>query len=237
MINIILYDDDIKFLEMLRKTISSILFSFPINYKISCFNKYNKELETIISSELSNKIYILDLEVDSCSGLDLARNIRKKDWSSPIIVLTAHYELELLSYQSKILLLDFISKFDSYEVKLKKSIKIAIDKVLINEGIVIKNKDNIYRVNYKDILYIYFDSSIRKTVFVFCDKEIKTNKTLKAIYEDLGKDFIYSHKACIVNKRNIKSINLNERTIFFNNNKSTKLFSRNHIKDVKRCSL
>ena len=89
------------------------------------------------------KIYILDLELPGKSGIDIAREIRKVDWDSIIIILTSHDELELKLLKEKLLILDFISKFDDYENRLSDTLKMVIDKARTKK--VISFKSNEYR--------------------------------------------------------------------------------------------
>lgn len=235
MINFILYDDDTEFLGVVRGIINKQFFSSNKEYRIHNYDSYNKELKDMINSNTENKIYILDIEVKGISGIELAKIIRKKDWSSTIIILTSHYELELLSYKSKILLLDYISKFDIYEEKLKKTIMLAMKNLEKRESISIKEANTIYRILFENIIYIYYDSFKRKSIIVTKDKSYMTLVPLNKIYASLSSNFVYSHRACIINSNYIESIDTKNMIISLMGNIKIDLFSKGHIKEIKGC--
>ena len=83
--------------EIIRKknisVINKVMFSNNVNYNIFEFNSYNNDLLDIINDNSGRKVFILDIELGSKSGIDIARLIRKNDWESFIIISTAHYEL------------------------------------------------------------------------------------------------------------------------------------------------
>ena len=118
MINFIVCDNEKLINENVKNIITKAMFKTNIEYKTYLFEEYNKDFDNIIKSKIQNKIYILDIEVGKKSGLDIAKKIREKDWDSIILILSAHYEMEFIAYKSKILLLDFISKFDIYDKKM-----------------------------------------------------------------------------------------------------------------------
>src|SRR5574344_2196453 len=85
-------------------------------FNIHEYKDYNKKLLQDIKNRKNNTIYILDLELPSGDGIDIARYIRHEcnDWESIIIVFTAHTALARRMYKEKLQILDFIDKcFDS----------------------------------------------------------------------------------------------------------------------------
>ncbi len=233
MINFIICDDEIAILDIVKSIITKTMFPTSLEYKIHSFNKYDKEFYKTMNSSLPNKIYILDIEVHNKSGLEIAKEIREKDWNSIILMLTAHYELETLAFKSKILLFDFISKFDLYDKKIYESLLTCINKVLEHERLIIKINRVIHRIEYNDILYITYNTYKRKTIIKAKNEEYEVNESLNAIKKRLKREFIVTHRACIVNKNNIKKINTKDKKIVFKNNESIDLLSRNYIRDVK----
>lgn len=233
MINFIICDDDMHILEIVKQVITKTMFPTSLEYKIHAFNKYDKEFHAIINKDIPNKIYLLDIEVGSESGLEIAKQIRNTDWNSTILVLTAHYELEILAYKSKILLFDFISKFDLYDEKVCNSIKQCVDKVLKNNKLIININKTIYHIEYNDILYLIFDTSKRKTIIYTLNNTYEVNASLKELFSKIKGNFIYTHRACIVNVSNIKHIDIKNKTITFKNNTTTYLVSRTYIKELK----
>ena len=122
MVNFIICEDNKYVREMHENIISKIAMPQDFNYTVYSFDKYNIKLKNLIRTQSDIKIYILDLELPNKSGIDIAREIRKIDWNSIIIILTSHDELELKLLKEKLLIFDFISKFDNYENRLIDSI-------------------------------------------------------------------------------------------------------------------
>ncbi len=231
MINFIVCDNEKAITDSVKHIIMKVMFKTNLDYKIHIYDKYDKEFNNIVSSNLENKIYILDIEVGNKSGIEIAKKIRTNDWNSIILILTAHYELEYLAYKSKILLFDFISKFDLYDKKMADTIMMCVNNIIKNDKLSIKCNRRYEQIEFNSILFATYDN--RKLKIVTKDKEYETNLTLKELKEKLKGNFIYTHRSCVVNLSNVKSFDTNNRKIIFINGKSTDLLSRKYIKEVK----
>ena len=143
MINFIVCDNEKAIVDSVKSLVTKVMFKTNIEYKIHQFYKYDKKFNEIINSDLENKIYILDIEVEDVSGLDVAKKVRNKDWNSVILILTAHNELEYVAYKSKLLLFDFISKFDLYENQMVDAITLCVERVISTDKLIIKVEDKV----------------------------------------------------------------------------------------------
>lgn len=233
MINVIICDDNKEITALIKKELIKTLFSKKIEYKIYVFNSYNDDFKKVISSSIQNKFYILDIEIGNNSGIEISKEIRTTDWDSAILLLTAHYELEHLANHSKILLLDFISKFDLYQEKIKENIDIYINKILKNDKLSFKYLGSLISLRYRDIIYIFYDKTLRKSVVVTDAEKYVLNMSLKQIKEKIKGNFSYSHKSCIVNKDYIKEINKKSKEIKFLNNATIMFLSKKFVMEVK----
>lgn len=233
--NFIIYEDENKYIEKYKKIIRKLLGPLDLNYKIIEIKEYNESSKDIINNTEGSKIYILDIEVAGKNGLDLARRIRKTgDWTSPIIIVTSHEEFKNVGYTAKILMLNFISKCKELENQLIETLKVALEINLSNKSLCYTNKGETYRIPYKDILYI--EKSLNDNI---CNIITKNNnyfirKTIIELEKILSDDiaFIKTHRSCIVNIRNIKSVDFEKNTIFFENNKIN-LISRTQKRKLK----
>lgn len=233
--NFIIYEDENKYIEKYKKIIRKLLGPLDLNYKIIEIKEYNESNKEIIKNTEGSKIYILDIEVTGKNGLDLARRIRKTgDWTSPIIIVTSHEEFKNVGYTAKILMLNFISKCKELENQLIETLKVALEINLSNKSLCYTNKGETYRIPYKDILYI--EKSLNDNI---CNIITKNNnyfirKTIIELEKILSDDiaFIKTHRSCIVNIRNIKSVDFEKNTIFFENNKIN-LISRTQKRKLK----
>ena len=150
MLNFIICDDETAITNTVKDIIVKTIFKTSIEYKIHVFHNYDDSFYEIIHSDLINKIYILDIEVNDKSGLEIAKEIRKRDWDSVIFILSAHYELEHLAFKSKVLIFDFISKFDLYDKRMKECILACINKVLNDEKLTVRVNRATTKIDYKE---------------------------------------------------------------------------------------
>lgn len=233
MINFILCDDN-KYVTDLNETIiKKVTMPYDFSYKIHSFDKYNLKLKNLINAPLDVKIYILDLELPDKTGLDIAREIRRVDWDSIIIILTSHDELELNMSKQKLLIFDFISKFDNYEKRLSETLKLIINKINMKKIISFKCKKEIHYVNLDNILYIYKDNLSDKTTIVTTSDEYPINESLVNIINKLDSRFYQTHRACYINVNKIDSIDYKNGIINFTNGKSIDYLSKNYKKGLR----
>lgn len=232
MINYILIDDDDFFNTKVKNVIDKIMFNNDIEYKINIFKSPSKKLDSIIDDQ-TNKIYILDIDIENQNGLQIARKIRQNDWESPIIILT-NYDLNLATIlRDCYLILDLIYKYEDDMInKLTEDIKRSIKLKSIKNTIILKENNTIYRIFTKDILYITKDTSTRKCQIVTLNNIYYTNQTLTKLLDQLKNDFIMSHRACIVNINRVNAIDTKNNIITFDNGNRIDLISRKYKKNI-----
>ena len=235
MINFIIYEDG----EIIRKNYVKLIRKFmgsnDTTYKIHQFSSYNPSLQEFIANNTGYNIYILDIEVPGKSGLDLARQIRMSgDIDSQLIIVTAHRELLENSFVNRSLILNFVSKFDNCESKLYDLIKTAYSNLTKHKSFIFKKDGDLYRIPYDDIYYFEMDSDLGYVNLYTKTNNFVIKKSINSILNNL-KDprFMKTHKSCIVNIYNIKHVDLNNLIIYFSEDISTNLFSRNYKKELQ----
>lgn len=233
MINFIICEDNKNVRDLHEALISKITMPYDFDYTVHSFEKYNNNLNKIINTPSNLKIYILDLELPGKTGLEIAQDIRKVDWDSIIIVLTSHDELELKLFKEKLLIFDFISKFDNYEKRLTDSINLVIKNLNCRSALVFKQDKEIYHIKYDNILYIFRDNTKNKTKIKAIDKEYYVRNTLTNVAKQLDNRFYQTHRACYVNLNNIKCADFKNDIIYFTNDDSIDYLSRNYKKGLK----
>ena len=115
MINFVVCEDNKIILQKNIDIINRVMFKNNINYRVYSFSNYSDDLKKLIKSDIGKKIYILDIELEDVSGIDIATNIREKDLNSFIIISTSYIDYLPYTLKSKLMLFDFVSKFDDYE--------------------------------------------------------------------------------------------------------------------------
>jgi len=235
MINFIIYEDEKKFREKYISIILKIVGSMKIAYRIIEIDKYEKNTLSKINKLIGKKIFILDIEVPGKSGLDLAREIRSDgDWKSPMIIVTTHEQLKNAAFTSKMLMLDFISKFYNCEDSLKETLQLTFDIIESNPSFNFQYNGELYQIPYEDILFIEKNVDDIYSTVITKEERIRVRKMIGNIEEELTQDsrFFRTHRSCIVNIDNITSVELRACIIHFGDIE-TPLLSRDKKKELK----
>lgn len=225
MLNFIICDDNGNFRKKLEDFIFSYMMKNKLEYKTHVFSDYDNKFLKIIEEPLPFKIYILDIETPTKSGIDIARIIRKKDIDSVLIFLTGHQELGQVVLKNDFLFLSYINKFDNCQKRLNLAIDKAIKVFKLKPNIRFKDNGTIYTIPQDDILYITRDSVDRKSLIITDYNTFRVGKSLSEIESMLNSNFVKTHRACLINKKRVQSFNKSMREVVFDNGTSTDLIS------------
>ncbi len=232
MINFIVCDDIVKDNEKIKNVISKYMMKNKLEYKTHIFSDYNDEFIEIVKKKLPFKIYILDIETPTRSGIDIARIIRHKDVDSVLIFVTGHEELSNVVMKHDFVFLSFINKFDNGEERLTKAIDKALKMFKIRQTIRFKDNGIMYSIPVDDILYITRDSIDRKCIIVTDYNEFKVGKNLSELEKMVTDDFVKTHRACLINKKRVTSFNKSKRIVTFDNGMKSDLISTRFDKEL-----
>lgn len=178
MINFIVCDDNSYVRTLVESIISKVAMPYDFDYKVYSFEKYDSKMKALIHSSSDIKVYILDLELPNKSGIDIANEIRKVDWDSVIIISTSHNELELKILKQRLLIFDFISKFDDYEKRLGDTLNLIINKVGTKKYLSFRSNKELHHLNSDNILYIYRNNESGKTTIVTNEEKYEVRESL-----------------------------------------------------------
>lgn len=217
MINFIICDDNMEMRDNILDVVAKFMMSKEIEYKTHLYSDYDDEFMKIVNRKLSFKIYILDIEAPTRTGIDVARIIRHKDEDSAIIFITGHEELGPRLLSKDITFLAFINKFDDYRNRLQYNIGKAISALEKKKCLRFEDCSIFYILPYHDILYIEKDGLGRGTVIVTESNEFRVHKSLSFFKELLDERFVQTHRACIMNQERIMSINKKDHLVTFDN--------------------
>lgn len=232
MINFIVCDDNNMIRKNIENIINQMMMKNDYDYRISLYSDYDKKFMQDMDLPLCNKIYILDIETPTNSGIDIARRIRQKDIDSIIIFLTSHYELGSVLLEDELMFLTFISKFNNQDERLESAINSALKMIGKKQAIRFDDHGVLYTLPINDILYVTRDSINRKCILKTDYSSFKINKTITEFIDLLGEDFIQTHRSCLVNKNRIRVTNKRKNTITFDNGEIIDLLSDSYKKEV-----
>ncbi len=232
MINFVIVDDFKEVTSNIKNIISKIMINNKLEYKTHIFNDYDSEFKKLMNEPMSNRIYLLDIETKSESGIDIARMIRKNDLDSIIIFITAHDELASNIVRDQLMVLTFICKFDDFEKRVKDAVIKSLSYIGKKNAIRFVDNNAVYIIPTKDILYVTHDNVERKCLIKTDSRTYKIGKSLTEIKELSMGALAQSHRACLVNEDRIVKVDKKRKQIMFDNGEIIDLVSENYKKEV-----
>ena len=232
MINFVIVEDNEGHRKNTEKLVLKYMMKNKFEFEIFSFERETPELIKLINNNEENHIYILDFELPNTNALDLSREIRKTDWRSPIIILTAYAGMAFESYKQRLQILDFIPKQYQAEKNLIETFDICMKQLSVSKTLKINYNYIDYNIPFEKILYIYRDTAERKLVIVTKHSQYKIRINMRDIKELLPKNFKYSHKACIINTDQVEAYDWKNYEIYFHSSQKTNLLSRTHKKEL-----
>lgn len=197
--------------EPLALTVISSFCKRKGNLELTTFSEPQIGIEAIM--EKKPDIVFLDIEMNSISGLDIARKLPKE---CVLIFTTAHARFALEGFNLDAA--DFLHKPFAYE-----RFETAIDKALRRiesmsqqakqESIIVKQEYSNIIIPTDDILYIEAMENYAK-IYRIKEPYILSRTSMKAIMSTLPDNlFIRVHKSYIVSLKNISSYSHNQITL------------------------
>ncbi|MBQ8861779.1 MAG: response regulator transcription factor, partial [Clostridia bacterium] len=174
-------------------------------------NGHYSEIHTFMSAEeflfeydddKSYDILLLDVEMESISGIELAKRIRKDSNRAEIVFITSHfefvgegYEVDALHYLIKPISADKLS-----QVLTKAAEKLSVEP----PSVVITCDGETIKLYEYDILYV--ESLLHYIVIYTRDKEYKIKESISAFEAKLSDDFYRIHRSYIASLKHITRI-------------------------------
>ena len=174
-------------------------------------NGHYSDIHTFMSAEeflfeydddKSYDILLLDVEMESISGIELAKRIRKDSNRAEIVFITSHfefvgegYEVDALHYLIKPISADKLS-----QVLTKAAEKLSVEP----PSVVITCDGETIKLYEYDILYV--ESLLHYIVIYTRDKEYKIKESISAFEAKLSDDFYRIHRSYIASLKHITRI-------------------------------
>lgn len=238
MINFIIYEEDKHYIDLYVSLIHKFMAVNNDSYKIYKYSKYSSKIVSEIKNLVGYNIYIFDIEVHGKSGLDLAKEIRNVTdyFYNQIILVTSHTDLIVNAYHNKLLMFDFLSKFDDLETNLMDCFQQVYFLFNRNKNFLsIKADGELIRIPHNDIVYIE-KSKNDNFIYIHTDNnEYKYKSNISDIECHLQRDvrFLRSHRSAIVNINKITHVDMTNNIIYFKS-KKTNYLARDRKKDLER---
>ena len=210
MINFVLCDDNIQLMKKLKKMLENIFIKYDFDACVQHTTSNPNELITFIQS---NKPEVLFLDIDlnsNYNGVELAKEIRKKNKSIYIIFVTGHFEYIISAYECKTF--DFIQK-PFTNSKLERTVLRLFEDLQYNTSKFIKLSNRSELINQSLVNYIQKDGM--RTIYNMESGTMESYGSFTNISNSLPENFVRCHKSYIVNIDNISSVDFKDNTIYF----------------------
>lgn len=212
MYHIALCDDNKEFLEEMGRIVESNL-EYDSNMVCSSFSSGVELLDSDVSEF---DLLIIDMQMDKVDGFSTAKQVRRKNkdivigfCSGVVMPLPEHFEVQPYRYM--------IKRNDTTEIQKTVTELLAEMKRRKKKKIVeVVSDGKAYRINIKDILYVYRQNRGSILVIENNDMQIsengsyvslESNEKLVDWYQQLSDyGFEFPHTSYIVNMQKIKSI-------------------------------
>ena len=209
--------------------ISSVVSAWGKQNSCACDINIFNSAEAFLFEYEDNKAYdilLLDVEMKSITGIELAKRIRKDNNRSEIIFITSHFEFVGEGYEVDALHY-LIKPID--ENKLMQVLNKAADKLSLEPPfVVISCEGETIKLYESDILYV--EAFLHYIVIHVKDKEYRIKESISAFEEKLSGDFYRIHRSYLVSLKHITRISRTSVNI----GKSELPLSRGKYDDVNR---
>jgi len=215
MLNFVLCDDNLNIVKKLKEMLETLFIKKDIDAKVGF---YTDNPKNVLEYEEKNfvDVLILDINLNSnISGIDLAKEIRKRNKKVYIIFSTGHLEYSLVAYSVKTF--DYLPKPLTFE-RLEITLDRLLDDLSNNSSKKFIKINNKTIINENEISYIKKDGM--KLIFCTGSGNYETYSSFNKIESLLPGNFVRCHKSYIANTESIQNINTNNNTILFNNDLS-----------------
>lgn len=208
MLNFVLCDDNLSFLNNLDKTLNKIILKRDFNAQVGF---KSTKISEVLDYMKDNKVDVLFLDIQlksDTNGIDIAEKIRATNKNIYFIFTTGHLEYAFLAFQVKAF--DYIPKPITTE-RLEKTLVRLFEDIDFSSSNFISLNNKTY-INQNDIYYIKRDGM--KLVFKTKSNVYETYSSFNKVADKLSNNFVRCHKSYVVNVNNISHIDAN--TLFFN---------------------
>lgn len=240
MIEVYICEDDLEQRRMIANYVKGAILINEYDMDIKVVGSNPEEIIEQVKLSENSGLYFLDIDLKSDkNGLLLAQEIREYDPRGFIIFITAHAEMSFLTFQYKVEALDFILKDEPKQLQNriceciehvnKKYMKISRGS---GKTFTITRGGRNLTLKYEDIMFFETSVNEHKIIVHTESKSMEFFGKMKEIELEVGKDFIRTHRAYLVNKWNIKDVVYADKTIIMKN-EATCPISHRMLRSVK----
>lgn len=234
MLNIFVCEDNAVQRQTIVQIIENTVLIEELDMQLVLDTKDPYVLLEKVKTGQNTGIYFLDIDLGSdMNGMKLAQQIRLFDPRGFIIFITAHSELSYMTFQYRVEAMDFVIKDNPAEAKVK--IRECLLNAMERYTLQTNKTHKVFRieaggrkisVDYDDIFFFETSGNIHKIILHAKDRQIEFSGTMKELTSTLEDGFVRCHRSFLVNKNNIKEVDVKNRIIYFNNGETCLMSTR-----------
>lgn len=227
MLPIIVCDDQKEYRNYLKEMIEKFILIEGLDMEVVLSVGGPDAVLRYITQNPPPFLYFLDidLKVNSCSGINLAQEIRRLDPRGFIVFITAHGEFSYMTFQYRVEAMDYILKDHPETVpgRIKQCLFYAKDLFSsanneIHKVISLPIGEKILLIKQDDILCLHASQAAHKIEIITCEGIYEQSTSLKDMLALLDSKFFSCHKSWIINTTYIRQLDKKKRIVILENN-------------------
>lgn len=225
MLYIFVCEDEELQLNYIRNMITGYIARKGIDAKIEVAEKEPERILEKLHNENQPALFFIDVQLDGCKmdGFELACRLKMLNGGYSIVFLTSNAPMAYKAFEYRLEVLDYIVKEPEFFLQETISEQLAERLDIIFEKatslcekkskatIALSCGSKVVEVIIEDIILIQSVAGKHLTEVILRDHMITVRETLKSLYGQLGGDFIYVSKSCVVNRYKMKELDKKER--------------------------
>ncbi|GKX68953.1 LytR/AlgR family response regulator transcription factor [Inconstantimicrobium mannanitabidum] len=219
MLKIFVCEDNDQQRKRITDIVDNIIMIENLDMEVALSTEKPQNILDYIKENDVSGMYFLDVDLkDTINGITLAEQIRKYDPRGFIIFITTHAEMSYLTFLYKVEAMDYIIKdnYNNIKERVHQCIMNANEKYTakttdLQKIFTMKCEDKLINVEYNKILFFETSDVIHKVILHATDRQIEFYAKMKEIEEKLDERFYRCHKSYLVNKDNIKELDVKNR--------------------------
>ncbi|EEL84407.1 DNA-binding response regulator [Bacillus cereus] len=222
---IIICEDDMSQLKRMRTIIENFAMMEDNGMQVVLATNNPDEVIAYLEKDHAD-CYFLDIDLKhEITGIVLGDIIRKQDPLCNIIIVTTHAEMTYLTFMYKISALDFIIKdrTDMLKERVISTLQEAYRRYIqigesqaVTKKLQIKSNGRTRNIDVEEIYFFEASPTLHKVILHLENEHIEFYGRLKD-YEQSHEKLYRCHKAFIVNRNKIESVDVKERIVYLTN--------------------